>query len=63
MKFNPTWQQIALIGVVFAAIIGSNIYAPGAFSTITSLASVIVSFLVGTSSTKPLDAPKPEDSQ
>jgi len=47
VKFNPTWQQVALLAVLFAAIIVSNMYSPGAFGAVTSIVSVIVSFVVG----------------
>jgi predicted acyltransferase len=47
MKFNPTWQQLVLVAILLTAVIASNIVAPGAFGTVTSIVSVIVGYLSG----------------
>lgn len=45
MKFNPTWQQVALLAVLLAAVIVSHLLAPLAVSVITSLVSTVVGAL------------------
>lgn len=45
MKFNPTWQQVALLAVLLAAVIASHILAPLAVSAVTSIVSTIVGAL------------------
>ncbi len=45
MKFNPTWQQVALLFVLLAAVIASHLLAPLAVSAITSLVSTIIGAL------------------
>jgi uncharacterized membrane protein len=45
MKFHPTWQQVSLLAVLFAAIIISHLVAPLAVSVITSIVSTIVGAL------------------
>lgn len=45
MKFNPTWQQVALIAVLLAAVILSHLYAPLAVSAVISIVSTIVGAL------------------
>jgi predicted acyltransferase len=47
MKFNPTVNQLVLIALLFAAIIGANLVAPGVVGTVTSLVSVLVGYLSG----------------
>lgn len=42
MKLSPTWQQVALLSVLLAAIIVSHIYAPAAASAVVSVVSTIV---------------------
>lgn len=45
MKFNPTWQQVALLAVLLAAVIVSHLLAPLAVSAVTSIVSTIVGAL------------------
>lgn len=45
MKFNPTWQQVALIAVLLAAIILTHLFAPLAVSAVVSIVSTIVGAL------------------
>lgn len=45
MKFNPTWQQVALLAVLLAAVILSHIFAPAAASAVVSIVSTIVGSL------------------
>lgn len=45
MKFNPTWQQVALLAVLLAAVIVSHLLAPLAVSAITSIVSTIIGAL------------------
>lgn len=45
MKFNPTWQQVALVALLLAAVITTHIWAPAAVSAIISIVSTIVGSL------------------
>lgn len=45
MKFNPTWQQVALLAVLLSAVIAAHLLAPLAVSAITSIVSTIVGAL------------------
>jgi uncharacterized membrane protein len=45
VKFNPTWQQVALLTVLLASVIVTHMIAPGAVSAITSIVSTIVGAL------------------
>jgi DMSO/TMAO reductase YedYZ heme-binding membrane subunit len=45
VKFNPTWQQVALLAVLLAAICVTHLWVPGAISAITSIVSTIVGAL------------------
>lgn len=45
MKFNPSWQQVALIAVLFAAVISAHIWAPPAAAAVVSLVSVLIGYL------------------
>lgn len=45
MKFNPTWTQLVLLAMLLGAVIGTNVFAPGAIGTITSIVSTIVGAL------------------
>ena len=45
MKFNPTWQQVALLAVLLTAIIVSHLFAPAAASAVVSIVSTIVGAL------------------
>jgi uncharacterized membrane protein len=45
MKFNPTWQQVALLAVLLTAEIAAYILAPLAVSAVTSIVSTIVGAL------------------
>jgi hypothetical protein len=58
MRPAPTWQQIALIAVLLAAVIVAHLFAPLAISVVTSIASTLVGvFFVNLSPT-----PKEEQS-
>lgn len=41
MKFNPTWQQIALLVVLLAAPVVANLIAPGVVAAISSMVSTV----------------------
>jgi hypothetical protein len=45
MKFTPTWQQIALIVVLFAGVIAAYMLAPGAATVITGMATTLIGWL------------------
>ncbi len=45
MKFNPTWQQVALLAVLLAAVIVSHMFAPAAASATVSIVSTVVGAL------------------
>lgn len=45
MKFDPTWRQVALLGVLLFAVIASHVWAPLAVSAVTSIVSTIVGAL------------------
>lgn len=59
MKFNPTPAQLVLLAICFASIIVSNIFAPGAYGAITSLVSVVTTYLLN-SPLKPVEDEKKE---
>lgn len=42
MKFNPTWQQVALLAVLLTAVIVSHMFAPAAASATVSIVSTVV---------------------
>lgn len=42
MKVSLTWQQVGLVAVLLAAIILTHIFAPGAGSAVTSIASTLI---------------------
>lgn len=45
MKLNA-WQVIALVAVLLAGLITSNIFAPGAVSTVTGIVTTLVALFV-----------------
>lgn len=45
MKFNPTWQQVALLAVLLASIIVTHLWAPAVIGAVTSIVSTIVGAL------------------
>jgi hypothetical protein len=45
VKFNPTWQQVALLAVLLAAVIVSHMFAPAAASAVVSIVSTVVGAL------------------
>lgn len=46
MKFQPTWQQVALLAVLIGAVITVHLVAPAAVSVVVSIVSTIVGFLI-----------------
>lgn len=63
MKFNPTWQQIALLAVLLGAVILTNIVAPGVIGAITSMVSTVFGALfvnLRESATKALNGDAPD---
>ncbi len=63
MKFNPSWQQVALVAVLFGAVIVSHRWSPLAASTIDGMVTTIVgALLVGMHlASKSTVVPPPED--
>jgi hypothetical protein len=62
MKFSPTWQQVALLTVLLAAVIVVHLVAPLAVSVITSIVSTIVGALfVNLHPSKPLPYAMPDE--
>ena len=47
MKFNPSWQQVALLTVLLSAVIVSHVWAPASAAAVVSLASTTAGFLFG----------------
>lgn len=45
LKFNPTWTQLALLVILLAAIVLTNLFSPGVIGTITSIVSTVVGAL------------------
>lgn len=58
MKFNPTWQQLVLLAILFAAVIVAHLVAPPAVGIITSMVSTVIGYLCG-SPLKPAEPPAP----
>ena len=44
MKFTP-WQLVAVLAILFAAILLANVYAPGAVATVVSMATTVFAAL------------------
>jgi hypothetical protein len=45
MKFQPTWQHVALIAVLLSAVIAAHAFAPAASTSIDSIVATIVGML------------------
>lgn len=56
MKFSPTWQQIVFLTMLFAAVIATYAFAPGAATVITGMATTLIGWLCSS----PLHPPAPE---
>jgi hypothetical protein len=62
VKFNPSWQQVALLAVLLTAVIVSHMYAPAAASAVVSIVSTVVGalFVDLRRNAKPEDGPSAE---
>lgn len=47
MKFNPTWQQLLLLAILFTAVITVHLVAPPAVGIVTSMVSTLIGYLIG----------------
>jgi len=45
MKYQFSWQQVAVLAVLLGSVLLANLFAPGAVSAITSIVSTIVGAL------------------